>query len=244
LRRWAVALLWLAILMAGPAAHAERVTVYTSATVGPLVINGTTGLYPELVAYLNQLKPGGLEFTLVTLPRKRLQIELNRGTLDGIVIGLMPQWVGDPAQTRFLWTDAFAHDGFVLVSRSANPFVFGQPATAGARIGVTLGYVYPGVDEWIERNKFVRDNAPSEEHNLDKLVLGRVDMAVVTDSVYRYYLRTHHATGGVIGEALQGRATERRFLLPKSKRELYDKLAPAIHKLRDDPHWRSIQDRY
>lgn len=237
-------LLWLAIIMGSPAARAEHVTVYTNATVGPLVIDGNSGLYPELVTYLNQLKPGGLEFTLVRLPRKRLQLELERGTLDGIVIGLMPQWVGDAALEKFLWTDPFARDSFVLVSRTANPFVFGQPGAPGARIGVTLGYVYPGVDEWIERNKFVRNDAPSEEHNLDKLVLARVDMAVVTDSVYRYYMRTHHATVGVMAEALPGKPTERRFLLPKSKRELYDKLAPAIHKLRDDPRWRRIQAQY
>jgi polar amino acid transport system substrate-binding protein len=230
--------------MAAAPAYAERVAVYTNATVAPLVIDKTTGLYPELVAYLNRLQLDGIEFTLVTLPRKRLQVELDQGTLDGIVIGMVPQWVGDAGRNKFLWTEPFAQDGFVLVSRDINPFFFGQASAAGARIGVTLGYVYPVVDEWIAQNKFVRDDAPTEELNLDKLMRGRVDVVVVSESVYRFYMRSHHATGGVLAEALPVKPTERRLLLPKSKRELYDKLAPAIHKLRDDPHWQRIQARY
>lgn len=237
------ALLWLAMLPAGPA-HAEQVTVYTNATYAPLVIDQKTGLYPELIACLNRLKPGGFEFTLVSIPRKRLQLALDQGTLDGIVIGMIPEWVGDTEQRKFLWTEPFSQDGFVLVSHDANPLFFGQAAAPGLRIGLTLGYVYPGVDEWVARNRFLRDDASSEERNLDKLLLGRVDMIVITESVFRYYMHSHHAVHGVITEALPGAPTERRFLLPKSKRELYDKLEPALHKLHDDPQWQSIQAKY
>ncbi|MTW04184.1 transporter substrate-binding domain-containing protein [Duganella ginsengisoli] len=225
-------------------ATADRVTVYTNATFAPLFIDQKTGLYPEMVAYLNQLKLDGIDFALETMPRKRLQAQLDNGTLDGIVIGMAPQWVGDAAQEKFLWTEPFAHDAFVLVSRDTNPFFFGQPSQAGARIGVTLGYVYPGVDEWIAQNQFVRDDAATEERNLDKLLRGRVDMIVVTDSVFRYYMRTHRFTGGVISEALPGTASDRRILVPKSQRGLYDKLAPAIRKLAEDPRWKMIQSRY
>lgn len=244
-RQWGLTclLLLFAALPAIPA-MAARVTVYTNATVAPLVIDQKTGLYPELVAYLNQLKLDGLDFHLATMPRKRLQAELENGTLDGIVIGMMPQWVGDGAQEKFLWTEPFAHDAFVLVSRDTNPFFFGQPSAANARIGVTLGYVYPGVDDWIEQNRFVRDNAATEERNLDKLLLGRVDMVVVTDSVFRYYMRVHRVRGGVISEALPGKATDRRFLVPKSMRGVYEQLAPAIRKLGEDPRWKVIQSRY
>jgi polar amino acid transport system substrate-binding protein len=239
---WALA--WLVLSGAVPPAGAARVTVYTNATFAPLVIDGKTGLYPEMVAYLNQLKLDGVDFALETMPRKRLQAELDHGTLDGIVIGMMPQWVGDAAREKFLWTEPFAYDAFMLVSRDTNPFFFGQPAAAGARVGVTLGYVYPGVDEWIEQNRFVRDNAATEERNLDKLLLGRVDMIVVTDSVFRYYMRAHRVTGGVISEALPGKPSERRILVPKSRRDLFDKLAPAIRRLGEDPRWKVIQSRY
>jgi polar amino acid transport system substrate-binding protein len=100
------------------------------------------------------------------------------------------------------------------------------------------------VDEWIEQNRFVRDNAATEERNLDKLLLGRVDMIVVTDSVFRYYMRAHRVTGGVISEALPGKPSERRILVPKSRRDLFDKLAPAIRRLGEDPRWKVIQSRY
>jgi polar amino acid transport system substrate-binding protein len=244
LHRLVRALFWLAICMAGGAAHAERVTVYTNASVAPLVINARAGLFPELVAYLNQLKPGGLEFTLVHVPRRRLQMALDDGKLDGIVIGLTPEWVGDVAQHKFLWTEPFSQDALVLVSHASHPVRFGQPAAPGTRIGLTLGYVYPAVDEWIARDALVRDDAPTEQLNLDKLALGRVEMAVVTGSVFRYYLRTHPKAGGAASETLPGKPTERRFLVPASRRDLYDKLAPAIHQLHDDPAWQRIQAQY
>ncbi|MES2128838.1 MAG: transporter substrate-binding domain-containing protein [Pseudomonadota bacterium] len=241
MRRWLLALFWLAC----GAAHAERITVYTNATFAPLVIDAKTGLYPEAVAYLNRLKLDGIEFRLATMPRKRLQVELDAGTLDGIVIGMMPEWVGDKQQEKFLWTEPFAHDGFVLVSYASNPFFFGQPvAGEGTRIGVTLGYVYPGVDEWINAEKFVRDEAATEERNLDKLMRGRINVIVVSESVFRYYTRTHRLKVGIISEALPGKPTARRFLVPPSMRAVFDKLAPAIHKLGEDPQWRRIEQRY
>ncbi len=89
-RPWTLLLLlWLA---AAWPARAERVTVYTNATFAPLVIDGNTGLYPEMVAYLNRLKLDDCDFALETMPRKRLQAELDKGTLDGIVIGMTPSW--------------------------------------------------------------------------------------------------------------------------------------------------------
>lgn len=242
--RWAIMLGWLGLCVFVLPAQAARVTVYTNATFAPLVIDGKSGLYPDLVAYLNSLNLDGIEFVLESMPRKRLQAELENGSLDGIVIGMTPQWVGDPAQEKYLWTEPFAHDGFVLVSRHGSRYAFGQTAAPGLRIGVTLGYVYPGVDEWIERSRFVRDNAPTEERNLDKLALGRVDMIVVTSSVFRHYVGKHSGVPRMVSEVLPGKPTERRILVPRTKRTLYEKLAPAIRALAGDHHWKSILSRY
>ena len=46
----------------------------------------------------------------------------------------------------------FAVNHFVLVSRSEKPLQPDLPGTLpGKSIGLTLGYVYPGIDEWIQR---------------------------------------------------------------------------------------------
>ena len=238
-------LLFLLFLALCPPGWAETVNVYTNATFPPLVIDAKLGLYPELVEYLNGQKDTDLEFVLETLPRKRLQALLEGGNLDGIIIGMMPQWFDDPDQTRYLWTEPFFYDSFVLVSDTRNPVFFSQTDTMGRlKIGVTFGYVYPGIDEWLSRHKFVRDEAPTEERNLDKLMLGRVDAVIVAESVLRYYTKTHRMSAGIVIESLPGQQTERRFLVPKAKQQVFDKLAPLIRKLNADPNWRRIQSAY
>ena len=110
-----------------PAARAETITVYTSANFAPLVIDGSRGIYYEAIDYLNKQAGDGTQFRLAYLPRKRLQMRLEDGTLDGIVIGMMPQWFDDVAQKKYLWTTAFAIDHFVLVSRTDHPLAIDAP---------------------------------------------------------------------------------------------------------------------
>jgi polar amino acid transport system substrate-binding protein len=234
----------LAALMV-PAARAEIVTVYTSANFAPLVIDGTRGIYHEAIEYLNKQAPQGTSFRLAYLPRKRLQMRLEDGTLDGIVIGMMPQWFDDAAQTKYLWTTPFAVDRFVLAARAEaalHPDVPG--ALRGKSIGLTLGYVYPGLDDWIERHGLVRRDAMSEEINLEKLRRGRIDCVAVSESVARYFVRLHALHGSLAFIDLPGRATERRFLVPLGRNDLFDQLAPIVRRMRDDPLWLRMAAKY
>lgn len=224
---------------------AEVITVYTSANFAPLVVNEKRGLYPDLIAYLNRQKLGGLTFTLAYLPRKRLQVKLEEGSIDGIIIGMMPQWFGDVGQTKYYWTQPFAGDNFILVSNSSSALNAELPATlAGATIGLTLGYVYPGIDEWIAKNGLLRRDAQSEEINIDKLLLGRVDCIIVSQTVIRYYIKANGLQGRFQFGHVPGQLTERRFLIPHAYRHVYEKLAPAIKKLDDDPAWQRIAEKY
>lgn len=228
-----------------PAARAETVTVYTSANFAPLVIDGTRGIYHEAIEYLNRQAPPGTSFRLAYLPRKRLQMRLEEGTLDGIVIGMMPQWFDDAAQKKYLWTPPFAVDRFVLVSRAETPLHPDVPgALSGKSIGLTLGYVYPGLEEWIERHGLLRQDAMSEEINLEKLRRGRIDCVAVSESVARYFVRLHALNGSLAFIDLPGRATERRFLVPLGRNDLFDKLSPIVKRMRDDPLWLRMASKY
>lgn len=226
-------------------ARAEVVNVYTSANFAPLMINNTQGVYVDLVEHLNQQRLGDLTFKLTYLPRKRLQFKLEAGSMDGIVIGMMPQWLDDVARQKYLWTAPFAIDRFVLVSRIGHGFdPDAKGAMAGRTIGLVLGYVYPGIDEWVARHGLVRNDALSEDINLEKLRLGRVDCVAVAESVARYYLKTHALADKFRLTGLPGQQTERRFLVPRSKAAVYDKLAPVIRKLKDDPVWLRSAGKY
>lgn len=245
MKRIASALAFLCALLLPALAHAETVTIYTSANFAPLMLGDGRGIYPDLVAHLNRQKIDGLTFTLRYMPRKRLQVKLEEGTLDGIVIGMMPEWLADPRQTRYLWTAPFANDRFALVSHSARPMNPESPASLGGRsIGTTTGYVYPGLEEWFGKSRLVRAYGVSDEKNIEKLLLGRVDCVLVAESMARYFIRTHRLHNKLRVYPMPGPATERRFMVQRRDQALFDKLAPAIARLRTDADWQKAAALY
>ena len=187
---------------------------------------------------------GKLQFKLVYLPRKRLQLKAESGQLDGIIIGMMPHWFDDGAQKKYLWTAAFALDRYVVVLPPGSHYTPGaRGALAGRALGMVLGYSYPDLAEWMRQQDAVRTDALSDEHNLEKLRLGRLDGVVIAESVLRYYRKTHPADRFAV-YALPARQTERRFLVPYSLAPVYEKVAPALRKVHDDPEWQRLMLRY
>ena len=235
--------LYALLLAAG--AHAEVVNVYTSANFAPLLLADGRGVYPDLIAHLNRKRPGGLTFRLQFMPRKRLQVKLEEGSLDGLVIGLMPEWLADSEQKKYLWTVPFATDRFALVSLAKKPV---DPQSSAGRpgrtVGITTGYVYPGLDDWFFRSGLQRSGGVSDEKNIEKLLLGRVDCVIVSESMARYFIRTHKLGTILRVDTMPGPSTERRFLVQRKQAAIYEQLAPAVKKLRDDQEWRRKEAAY
>ena len=246
MRKLLAALAMLCVVVLHGAARGEVVSVYTSARVAPLVINDSSGIYPDMVDYLNRKKPGGLSFQLVYLPRKRLQLQVERGELDGIVIGMMPHWFNDGAQTKYLWTAQFDLDRYVIVMPAGQPYSAARPGTlSGRTVGMVLGYSYPELEAWIKQQGLIRSDAASDDNNLEKLRLGRVDSVAAAGSVVRYYMKVHAIDAAKFQlHELPSRPTERRFLVPRSKAAVYEKIAPVIRQIRDDPEWQRLLARY
>lgn len=227
------------------AVRAEVIPVYTSAQVAPLVLADGTGIYPDMVAYLNRQKLGDLSFKLVYLPRKRLQLKVESGELDGIVIGMMPHWFDDVAQKKYLWTAPFALDRYVVVLPVNQPYSDTVPGPlAGHTLGMVLGYSYPDLDAWIRRQGLIRNDAGSDEHNLEKLRLHRVDGVLAAESIVRWYLKQHAMQAQFQVHVLPSQPTERRFLIPHAQAAIYHKIAPVLHKLKDDPEWQRSVGKY
>ncbi len=235
----------LCALLLAAGARAEVVNVYTSANFAPLMLGDGRGIYPDLVDHLNRKKPGGLTFRLQFMPRKRLQVKLEEGSLDGIVIGLMPEWLADSAQQKYLWSAPFSSDRFALVSLATNPV---DPARSAAHpkrtIGITTGYVYPGLGDWFARSGLEPRAGASDEKNIEKLLLGRVDCVIVAESMARYFIRTHQFDTKLYMVPMPGPASERRFLVQHRHASVYQRLAPAVKKLASDPAWQRAAAAY
>ena len=238
-------LLLLGALLLGLDARAAVVNVYTSANFPPLMLGDGRGIYPDLIAHLNEHKPGGHTYRLSYLPRKRLQVKLEEGSLDGIVIGMMPEWLSDSSRTKYLWTEAFSTDRFALVSLSSRPTnPLEQHTLAGATVGVTTGYVYPGLDDWFAKSGLLRKAGVSDEKNIEKLLLGRVDCVIVAESMARYFIRTHKLKARLRMHPMPGPGTERRFLVQHRDAAVYEALAAAVQALRQDPRWQHTVASY
>ncbi len=245
MNRIASALAFLCSLLLTTLAHAETVTIYTSANFVPLMLGDGRGVYPDLVAHLNRHNSDGLTFTLRYLPRKRLQVKLEEGTLDGIVIGMMPEWLADPRETKYLWTAPFATDRFVLVSQASLPMnPESRASLQGRSIGTTTGYVYPGLETWFSKSGLVRRHGVSDEKNIEKLLLGRVDCVLVAESMARYFIRIHKLHNKLKVYQMPGPGTERRFMVQRRDQALFDKLAAAVARLKTDAEWQKTAAGY
>lgn len=245
MKTFASSLLLLCGLLFGAAGRAEVVNVYTSANFAPLMLGDGRGIYPDLVSHLNGTHLDRYTFALHYLPRRRLQVKLEEGSLDGIVIGMMPEWLADAGQTRYLWTAPFATDRFALVSLASKPIPpHDRRALAGATVGITTGYVYPGLDAWFSAAHLQRRAGVSDEKNIEKLLLGRVDCVIVAESMARYFITTHKLHARLHLYPMPGPGTERRFLVQHRDARLYGVLAPAVQHLKDDAAWRRASAAY
>ncbi|MES2015688.1 MAG: ABC transporter substrate-binding protein [Pseudomonadota bacterium] len=238
------ALFVLCALLLAAAARADVVNVYTSASFAPLMLGDGRGIYPDLIAHLNRKKPGGLTFRLLYMPRKRLQVKLEEGSLDGVVIGMMPEWMADPAQKKYLWTAPFSSDRFVLASLASKPVRPDGPRHSTGSIGITVGYVYPGLDDWLVSSGLQSSIGASDEKNIEKLLLGRVDCVIVAESMARYFMRTRQLANTLRLYPMPGPSAERRFLVQHRQATVYEQLAPLIRKLPADADWRRAAAAY
>lgn len=125
----------------------------------------------------------GLEARYVTVPSKRVSMALQRGDGDCLCY-VLPGWLDG----EFVWSRPIMADGGVLVARADAPRITTLADLAGQRVGTVSGYRYPQlVDALGER--FVRDDGPTAEHSLRKLMAGRSQYAIVEELMAGYHMR-------------------------------------------------------
>lgn len=155
----------------------------------------------------------GVDVELVPLPYARCMKEVDRGALTGCFDTLR-----DPIlEPRYRW-----HQQPLFRARIG---IYGRTATSsartdltleslrGKRVGVTHGYDYGEVFDG--DTAMLRDVAPSDLSSLRKLVVGRVDYALVFDRVANEISKAHPELGK--GYSLQGVLVEPRLYLSFSR---------------------------
>ncbi len=228
-------------------AAVEMVKVYSYHLKPPLILDQMTGrgLYNDMLSYLNK-ENTAYRFELIYLPRRRLDLLVNSGALDGLVIGVSPVWFNDKAEKKFLWTLPVMSDTDDVVSSKIRPFEFtGAQSMNGMRIGLVLGYYYYGVSELITEGKIQRDDASSEEHSFRKLIAGRIDAAIISRSNYDYEMKNHPDLQGQFHISKNPHDQyDRQILVPLSMPKVQQQINVILRNAVHDPIWQKLVNAY
>jgi polar amino acid transport system substrate-binding protein len=121
-----------------------------------------------------------------TVPSKRVSIALTEGEADGVCY-VLPLWLVG----KHHWTRPAIPGADAIVAHVSAPVVKSLHQLVNERVGTVLGYRYTALGPL--ENVLLRDDAPSVEHTLAKLVVGRSRYAIVDQMTIAYYLKTNPA---------------------------------------------------
>ena len=231
---------------AAPAPPAE-VLVYDYHLKPPFLLDAEAreGLDVDIAAWLNR-KAGPFRFKVVHMPRNRLNAMIEAGRLDGLIIGVDQLWFHDTPGQAYLWSPPYMRDADVVVSPRDRPVAYAGPdSLRGLRIGFPTGFYYLGISELADRGLLAREESATEESNLQKLELGRIDATIVSRSTLDYLRRSHSGWARTFFVAREPEESfQRRFLIPRSRPEVHAWLGKVLRGLEKDPQWLAVLGRY
>lgn len=207
-------------------------------------IDRKSGLYYDFARLLNQ-RTDKYEFITAYVPRKRLDRMIENDDLDGVVLGAHPVWFKDEEQTRFLWLPSIFEDADEFVSLRTTPFEYQDPSSFdGKTLAGVAGYYYFATVDAVKEGRLERVDTIGEQEVLSLIALGRVDMGIVSQSVFRY-LRKHGDIEDTFHFSAQKHESfQRRAFTSKHLALLHADLTPLMNEVIEDGSWWRIVDHY
>ncbi len=126
----------------------------------------------------------GRRAVYVSVPPKRVPLLLASGEADSVCY-IMPQWI----EGQFRWSRPLIPGSGVLVARSDAPVITALPQLADKKIGTVLGYRYQNFEAVLGKH-FAREDAPVMSNNMQKLLAGRMQYAIMEKMTVDYLLRS------------------------------------------------------
>ncbi|MFG0382563.1 substrate-binding periplasmic protein [Pseudomonas sp. zbq_18] len=224
-------------------ARAEPLRIVTEAWA-PYVYeeNGQpTGLDYEISAEV--LRRLGVEVEWQFLPWKRCLLALEQGQADGILdIFRIPE-----REAHMLFVEEPLSDvEFVLFHSRSRPYPYRQlDDLRDLVIGTSPGYWYND-QAFRDSRLFSREEAPSHEANLGKLVRQRVDL-VVNDRRAGLFLAAQLGLGEQIGYNPKAVGTDRLYLALRQTTELTalaERFSAELRRFKQENAYARLQARY
>jgi polar amino acid transport system substrate-binding protein len=121
----------------------------------------------------------------VSVPSRRVGLALSEGQADGVCM-VLPHWIdGD-----FRWTAPLIPSGGVVLARADAAPIRQLADLRGKKVGTIAGYRYQQVEPVLGA-QFLRDDGPSGEHTLRKLLVGRTQYALMESGTAAWHVRNN-----------------------------------------------------
>lgn len=220
--------------------------LYTYYSKPPFIVDKSkkTGLFYDFARHLSDNNPS-IKFEIVYIPRKRLDLKLESGQLDGPILGVNPLWFGDKRETKYLWTSSIYSDTDDFVSLKTKPFEYKNLASFYNKsfAGVS-GLYYVQLNELVAENKLNRLDTIGDQQVFSIVEKEWVDFGVVSRSTYRYLLKHQLVADQFYFSAIPHESFERRILVPIEQQMLYKLIQSFLQKLPEDKKWQTILRQY
>lgn len=125
----------------------------------------------------------GRTVRFVVVPGRRVSLTLAQGAADGVCM-VKPGWIDG----EFNWSAGFIPTGGVVLARADAPVIARLTDLRGKKVGTVGGYRYQTLESVLGKD-FLRDDAPSSDHNRLKLLVGRTQYAVMELSSAAYQVK-------------------------------------------------------
>lgn len=236
-----IALLWLCVHAIAHAA--EQIPLYTYYDEPPFAIDQAGNLTTKLANWLSNRSAGRYQFVPTQLPRKRLDLVIERqAQWQGVVAWANPVFFHDPSQAKYLWSKSYMQDINLVVSHRSQPVEFKNAASLyGLRVGAVIGRQLEDFEPDIAQGKIIREDANSVLSNLKKLNLHRIDATFISASSLGSYRQQITDLDHWLYIAPTPRGlVERHFLLAPNQAALLEFLNDAAGALPKDPQWKTL----
>ncbi|AFY00818.1 substrate-binding periplasmic protein [Bdellovibrio bacteriovorus] len=130
------------------------------------------------------LKEIGFTTTTVTIPKKRLTQAFKTKKVQ-MICHMNESW--QSLKTDVLWSTDLYRNRDVIVTLEKTEI----HKLEGKTIGTLVNYRYPKLESYFERHFVIREDAPTTQSNLLKLLNRRIDYAIMTDIEYNYFKIRH-----------------------------------------------------
>lgn len=228
------------VALCGPVRAEQLVVFSTYHNFPPFITGNGTGLTYDLANYLSD-RSEKYEFAVEILPRKRLDVMLEKG--DMIVPWVTPLWFGKGAKDRFHWIGPLINDGSLYVWNGMSKETYAKPSDLiGRQLGGISGYRYIGIDQLVEDGKITRTDVPTEIQLLQMIANHRVDLGIAPASGVWYILRNKSWEG--LYQHSFHHTFERSLMIKSEDFELIDFLDQEISKIKNSGDWEYTLDSY